>query len=376
VGPGDGASPLALAAADLDRDGRLDFVASGPVGASLYRQVAPGRFRVEGLFDRARTTSVTVLDADADGALDLVFAGVDGLRLLLGDGAGGFRPAGPAMGSLARRRDGEPEARSVGRGDLDGDGFPEVVSTHPRGDATTCHARDAESRYRDVARLSGLAAASRDASGQGVAIFDADNDGDLDIFVASGALREPASRRPRAAAERRLVYERSLFYLNDGGGHFREVGDDFGEAMAAARNVLAALAADLDRDGRLDLLLDRADGPPLVLWNRLRPRPWIRVRLEADPASSSPPEGIGARVEVEAGGRRQHRWVRRSRGHTSGPATVHFGLGDAAEVDVLWIRWPSGQVDRHGGVTAGRDYVAREGGALEPDPGSSPSKRG
>ena len=49
-------------------------------------------------------------------------------------------------------------------------------------------------------------------------------------------------------------------------------------------------------------------------------------------------------------------------------------MGKATKVDLLEIRWPSGQVDKHPKVAANRFYLAREGDALQPDPFVKPAR--
>ena len=110
----------------------------------------------------------------------------------------------------------------------------------------------------------------------------------------------------------------------------RLVLDSYGEVFSRPRRHRAAVGCDLDGDGLIDLVLTVAGEPPIILWNRLEPRSWIRLRLEADPERSpprSPPEGIGARVEVDTvAGRQVRRVVRRARHFSSRDASVHFGL--------------------------------------------------
>ena len=345
--------------ADLDRDGRLDVYTCGAWESTIYLQSSRGRFQRAQMPRVVGASDATALDVDGDGQLDLVVVSVDAsLLVLLGDGSGGFREAKEGLGSLSGGEDGGEPGQGIDWGDLDGDGIPEIVVTGPRGSRTRCHSRPEQTGYRDIAGVSGLAEASVETSDSATVLFDMDNDGDLDVFVAAGS----TYRSPEGGKERSHVY------INDGAGHFREVGEHFGESLSTARNLRGATCADLDRDGRLDLLLAPADRPPVIFWNRLGARHWLRLRLESDLTRSppaTPPEGIGARIEIEVAGREQHRWVRRTAGYLSSrEVPVHFGLDRAERADSLRIRWPSGEVDEHVDLEAGREYVAHEGGRL------------
>jgi hypothetical protein len=78
-------------------------------------------------------------------------------------------------------------------------------------------------------------------------------------------------------------------------------------------------------------------------------------------------DGIGAMVTIESSGRRQVAEVRSGGSYIShNDMRVHFGIGEAAAVDRLVIRWPNGLVETATGLSAGRFYVAREGAGIQP----------
>jgi hypothetical protein len=89
---------------------------------------------------------------------------------------------------------------------------------------------------------------------------------------------------------------------------------------------------------------------------------WITLRLVGTKSNRS---AIGAKVRIEAGGRRQVAWVRGDGSYLShNDLRVHVGLGAASRVDRLEIRWPSGLVETATGLAANRFYVAREAGGV------------
>lgn len=119
---------------------------------------------------------------------------------------------------------------------------------------------------------------------------------------------------------------------------------DFGYLAGADRieDGRAAAAIDIEGDGDLDILLQSFERDVVLLVNQGAPASrWIEARLRG---TASNRDAIGARVTVEAGGRRQVREVVSTAGYLAGQSRlVHFGLGDAATIDRLVVRWPSGR---------------------------------
>ncbi len=125
---------------------------------------------------------------------------------------------------------------------------------------------------------------------------------------------------------------------------------------------------DLDNDGRLDAIVVGHDGPVAYFHNTGPGGHSITIRLEG---TKSNRDAVGARVTVEAGGRRQvaDRFGGGSYQSASDPR-LHFGLGGAIKVDTVEVRWPSGRVDRYRGLAADAGYLLREGDpAPRPLPG-------
>jgi hypothetical protein len=73
-------------------------------------------------------------------------------------------------------------------------------------------------------------------------------------------------------------------------------------------------------------------------------------------------DAVGARVTIVAGGRRQVAWRFGGGSYQSASdPRLHFGLGDASQIDILEVAWPSGRVDRYGPLAADTGYLLREG---------------
>jgi hypothetical protein len=157
--------------------------------------------------------------------------------------------------------------------------------------------------------------------------------------------------------------ETNPMFLQDGPLSFAELGEVLG--VAREEDGRAVVAADLDDDGDLDIVLRNAWEPPLVVMANLRgqERAALRVALEGSDCNRF---GIGATVEVRAKGRSRVGRVLCGSGYLScGPPEVHFGLDDAERADEVRVRWPCGR------ETAVRDVPARVRVVIREDGGHS-----
>ncbi len=146
-------------------------------------------------------------------------------------------------------------------------------------------------------------------------------------------------------------YEQNCLFANAGGGKFLDVARPAGAAVI--RDSRGVAVADLNADGRLDLVINNNAAPPTVLINRA-PRSsgtggWLSLRLTGGAGSNR--DAIGARVRLWAGGRGQTRVVEAGSGYASQSShELHFGLASAERVETLEITWPSGRVQTFSGA--------------------------
>ena len=101
------------------------------------------------------------------------------------------------------------------------------------------------------------------------------------------------------------------------------------------------------------------DVPSLLRCDRKNGNHWIKIRLVGTRSNRS---GIGARMKCVTGDFVQVDEVRSGGSYLShNDLRIHFGLGAAEKVDLLEIRWPSGQVDNFQNLAVDRIVVAKEG---------------
>ncbi|MDA1052300.1 MAG: CRTAC1 family protein [Planctomycetota bacterium] len=153
-------------------------------------------------------------------------------------------------------------------------------------------------------------------------------------------------------------FERNRLYLNVGGRQFLDVSyvsgtDNDGDSRAS-------LAADLNHDGMLDLVVRQVGGGPLLVYeNQFPPRHFLTVTLRGTKSNRL---GVGARLTATVGDRQIVRERFPVNSYLSqAPLVVHFGLGDAKRVDRLTVTWPSGLKQQLADLPADRHIVVTEG---------------
>ena len=218
-----------------------------------------------------------------------------------------------------------------------------------------------------------------------VSLFDANNDGELDMYLAEGLLSEgPADaegffwRRvvqncPQARSapdpyfvswsalqamlrqgfslaggqRNRMLLKTAEGYVNAGACGGADLIDD-GRSVATC---------DWDRDGDLDLWCTGRTGRQLYFLRNDTPPSTHSLTIELA-GSSCNRDAIGARVTVVSGSTQQMRTVSTGDGYLSqSTSRLHFGLGDAARVDQIHIRWPDGDEDTYQDVDADQRLV-------------------
>jgi hypothetical protein len=135
--------------------------------------------------------------------------------------------------------------------------------------------------------------------------------------------------------------EQSLF-RGLGKGKFVDVSREAGAVLEAKTVSRGACFADYDNDGKVDAFVVNLGAPATLLRNITQNNNhWLTVKLKGKKSNR---DGIGAHLELLAGGRKQVAERIAGSGYLSqDDGRVHFGLGTASKVDKLTVRWPSGQ---------------------------------
>jgi hypothetical protein len=284
---------------------------------------------------------VAVGDYDDDGLPD-VFVANDGVPNFLfhNDGDGRFSEVGLPAG-VAVARDGKPRAgMGTEFGDYNGDGRLDLVVTNHEFETHSLFRNDGGGVFTDTTVESGLGPATLPFVGFGVAFFDFDNSGTLDLAIVNGHVIDNTAlfRAGSTHAQRKLLFR------NLNGRRLQEIGSAAGPGFARSGVGRTLIAGDVDNDGDVDLLVTNNGRAPELLRNGTRGGNAIVLRLVGVAGNR---DALGARVSVTAGGRTQVREVKSGSSYLGqSDLRVHVGLGTSASVDHVEIRWPGGRLER------------------------------
>ena len=272
------------------------------------------------------------------------------------EGGNKFAEIGLESGTAVSGDGSEQGCMGVAVGDYLHTGRFSVFVTNFADEYNILYRNDGDYNFADASFAAGVAQASRPYVGWGTGFFDLDNDAWLDLLVVNGHVYPQIDTLPSGARYR----QPKLLHVNLGNGTFCDASRQAGPALQEARVSRGAAFGDLDNDGRVDVVVNDLDGPPMVLRNEGGDgNRWITVELAAAKGS---PLAIGARVRVVAGGVTQTEEVRSGASYLSqNDLRLHFGLGKHAKVDLFEVRWPSGKVEQLKDLAADKFYAVREG---------------
>ncbi len=365
-GLADGRWSLSAPWFDFDRDGDLDvYVANylqydngkfrsyyaaagypGPLSYSgqpdaLYRNEGDGTFtdvgRELGLHNPdGRAMSASVADLNNDGQLD-IYVTNDGMENYFYQNMGNGKFENTALLTGLAFGEGGQGVSSMGPaiGDVDRDGRLDIYIPDM---GYGCLLMNRGAYFEDHTAASKLAVVCGQYTGWGGVLFDYDNDGHLDVFVANGNAHHE-------------YVEEDVLMRNNGVGQFVDVASQSGAYFQQKYVGRGATSGDYDNDGDLDLLvLNLNDSPRLLRNDGGNGNHWLTVAVKRPGGKS---DAIGARVTVTTGSLVQIHDVSPTTGYLSqADARSHFGLGPADTVELVEVRWPDGSTTRREDVPA------------------------
>lgn len=389
---------------DYDRDGHLDLfvanyvdlqladwplpaagpctykgilVACGPPGLPggkniLYHNNGDGTFtdvsEKAGIWDTVGTygLSVAASDLDNDGWPDIYVANDSAAATLYQNQKNGtFKDVAVETGA-ALSPSGLPQAgMGVAIGDYNRDGTLDIVKTNFSGDTDSLYANLGDGSFEDRTYPGGLGMNTR-LLGWGVGFFDMDNDGWLDILMSNGHVYPEVDK-----SNADLTYaEHKYLYRNLRNGRFEDVTKLSGPGIMERAPARGCAFGDYDNDGVIDIVVNCVNSiPQLLRCDSTLQRNWIKIKLVGTKSNRS---GIGSKVKVVARttSNSQQPLIQidelRSGGSyfSQNDMRMHFGLDQAKTVDLVEVRWLSGQVDQWKNLDANLLYVLQEGGKL------------
>src|SRR5438067_63262 len=358
---------------DYDRDGRLDlFVAryldwdfeKGTIlcGDSrgtraychpenfkgttnvLYHQKPDGTFEdlsvKAGIADPdGKALGVAFADFDNDGWPD-IFVANDSVRQSLyhNKGDGTFEDIAVSAGA-GYDEDGKTFAgMGVAVGDYDNDGYVDLFITTLSYQTYPLYRNNGDLSFTYATNAAGVGQITLLNSVWGTDFIDQDNDGLRDIFVAQSHVLDTIEKSTGY-----LKYKQTPLLMRNMGKGFVDVSATAGPALNLPIVARGAAFGDLNNDGQVDVVVGVLDGSPVILRNNGTKNHWLGIRLVG---SRSNRDGIGARVTItDSSGRKQIFDVSTAGSYLSAnDPRIIAGLGTAAGVRNVEVRWPSGHL--------------------------------
>jgi len=184
--------------------------------------------------------------------------------------------------------------------------------------------------FDDMGATNGVSQANAQYVSWGTGIFDFDNDGLLDILIFHGGLIH-------------LIPQEHTVFRGLGNGRFEDVSRDAGQVLSDRTTARGACFADYVNDGKVGAFVVNLGGRGTLVHNiSANTGHWLEIKLKG---TKSNRDGIGARVEVFAAGKRFTDERVASSGYLSqNDGRLHFGLGSAALAEKIIVHWPRGNV--------------------------------
>jgi hypothetical protein len=361
---------------DYNRDGRLDamvgnFLAFDPAyftpatpdimphpseykgqASLLYEQQPDGSFKDETMknnlyYPDSKCMGLTVYDYDDDGDLDIFQANDHQLNFMFRNDNGIFREVGVGIGVAANSQGKGSGSMHGSIGDVDGDGLIDLLVVDLEYGAL--YRNKGNGLFEDITESCGISGPLAGKGEWAAALFDFDNDGDLDIVTANGTAEE-------------LILQYPLLLENDGKGHFTDTGREYGEYFSTKRSGRGLAVWDYDNDGDMDIIISHVDlkaSPVLLRNDGGNSNHWLGLTLKG---AKGPATAIGAKVTITSGGNRQvhvNQWT--TSYLSNNDPRMHFGLGKNRIVDILEISWSDGTREVYRNIPSDRYITILQG---------------
>jgi enediyne biosynthesis protein E4 len=287
-----------------------------------------------------RTMGVTAADFDGDGWPDIYVANDRTENFLFHNKHDGtFEEIANEAGAAYGQNGENTSAMGPIAADFEGRGVLDLFVTDSHYNRLLLNAAPAASspaaqsksalEFDDLGATNGVSQANAQYVSWGSGVYDFDNDGLLDLLIFHGGLIH-------------MIPQEHTVFRGLGDGRFADVSRDAGVVLSQRTVARGACFADYEDNGKVGAFVVNLGARGTLVKNvSTGTGHWLEIRLKG---TKSNRDGIGARVEVYAAGRRQTQERVAASGYLSqNDGTLHFGLGAAAVVDKLVVHWPSGR---------------------------------
>jgi hypothetical protein len=289
-----------------------------------------------------RTMGVTAADFDNDGWDDIYVANDRTENFLFHNKHDGtFEEIGNDSGTAFGQNGESTSSMGPVFADLEGRGVLDLWVTD--GHYNRLLHNTGKLAFEDIGAQTGVSQTNAQYVSWGTGIYDFDNDGQLDIMIFHGGLIH-------------LIPQEQTLFRGLGNGKFADVSREAGPVMSERTTTRGACFADYDNDGKVDAFQVNLGAKGTLVHNvSTNTGHWVAIKLVGamrpgdrsqtlGPQAKSNRDGIGARVEVIAGGKRHTAERVAGSGYLSqDDARLHFGLGAATTVEKVLVHWPGGR---------------------------------
>jgi hypothetical protein len=312
-----------------------------PLPDTLYRNNGDGTFTdvsAEAGLNKHYGKGMTAVmaDYDGDGFMD-IFVTNDTMPNFLFHNIGGTKFEEVALEQGVAYPESAKALSGMGADfkDVDNDGRPDIWHTAVENESFPLY-HNRGNQFWEATYKSRLTS-TRTMSGWSNGIFDFDNDGWKDLFVARGNVLDNV-----ALFSSRQYQEPNSVFRNLGNGTFQDVSSTAGPGFQHAAAHRGVAFGDLDNDGRVDAVVTVLNGKMEYFHNITKNgNHWIMLKLAGVKSNRM---GLGAQIAITAeDGSKQYNHATTAVGYAcSSDPRVHFGLGASKVVREIDIRWPSG----------------------------------
>jgi hypothetical protein len=210
--------------------------------------------------------------------------------------------------------------------------------------------------FTEISDAIGIGMSSRAKLKFGVDFFDADNDGDEDLFVANGHIEDNIEQNSESVT----FAQQNLLYENLGTGKFQDISNNSGNALLDKQVSRGIATADFDGDGDLDFIVSNNGGKAQIAFNQTEKKGnFVGLWLDGSKTNRN---AIGTRLIAKIGDKKIERQIMGSQSYLSiSDFRVLFGLNNAQQIDELTINWLGGEPQIIKNLQGGKYYYVKQG---------------
>jgi len=296
-------------------------------------------------------------DYDNDGWPDLFVSEDAGANYLYHNNRDGtFEDVSLASGTALDANGKQRGSMGVDAADLDHDGLLDLIVPNYAFQDKALYLNRGSKGFEDISISAHLSAPTYAYVGWGVGFVDVDNDGWDDILITNGHVYPQADLIPGSSP----YHEPIQLFRNNRNRTFDDVTSLSGLDRLRAGAWRGVAFGDVNNDGKVDVLILDADGPPLLLINRTETS--NHAVLFHLIGTKSNKAAIGARVTVKSGDLSQFNEVRGGASlFSQNDLRMHFGLADHTVMNSVEIWWPSGAKETFSNLPVDFIYTVVEG---------------